>query len=284
MERLKITILFILIILENTIYGHSNRADIYKFYTKTEIIEGVETRIPFEAEIWIDNENRVKNDFFYIDIDNKNNHINLENITINNLNSKKLGNMILFEKMNNKVLNEKLKILLKGNIVVNWREKYRNNEILIGYIENFQNRKEKEPVYLTLDESYLKKLHKLDIKVEDMDLGTTVSGQLLDSKNGGHSASVNIIGQKNEVVKVSIPRQVLIKNKYGDTLEVKLSFEENYQQKGDKLELTKVLNEKNSNSFKGESGEVIIRGVCETKEESIGKYEGSFIVRVTYEE
>lgn len=284
MERLKINIIFILFLLVNTLYGYHNRADIYKFYTKAEIIEELETRIPFEAEVWIDNETRVKNDFFYIKPDGKNSYIKLENISISNLNSKILGNRVYFEGINEKPLNDKLKILLKGNIIVNWRERHKNSEILLGYIENSRSRIGREPVYLNLDESYLKKLQKLDIKVKDMDLGTTVAGHSLDSKNGGQSASISITGNRDESVKISIPKEAFIKNKYGDTLKVNLSFEERYQRKGDKLELTKVLNGKNSDSSKGETGEIFIRGTCQTKKESIGKYEGSFVVRVTYDE
>lgn len=284
MKRLKINILFIMFLLVNTLYGYHNRADIYKFYTKAEIIEELETRIPFEAEIWIDNENRTKNDFFYIKPDGKNSYIKLENLRVDSLNSKILGNRIYFEKANERPLNERLKILLKGNIIVNWREKHKNSEILLGYIENSQSRMGREPVYLNLDESYFKKLQKLDIKVKDMDLGTGVAGHRLDSKNGGQSATISITGKRDEVVKVSIPKEAFIKNKYGDTLKVKLSFEERHQQRGEKLELTKILNGKNSNNSKGESGEIFIRGVCQTQEKSIGKYEGSFVVRVTYDD
>lgn len=284
MKRLKINILFMMFLLISNLYGYHNRAEIYKFYSKPEIIEELETRIPFEAEVWIDNKNRIKSDFFYVKLDGKNSYIKLENLKVEGGNSKVAGNRIYFEGINEKVLKEELKILLKGNLIVNWREKSKNNEILLGYIENSQSKMGREPVYLKLDESYFKKLQKLDIKVNDMDLGTAVAGHVLDSKNGGKSATISITGNRDEVVKVSIPKNTFIKNKYGDTLVVDLSFEEKYQRKGEKLELTRVLNKKNSNSSKGETGEIFIRGVCKTKEESVGKYEGSFIVRVTYDE
>lgn len=280
----RLNMIFMMLFLLNNLYAYHNRADIHKFYSKTEIIEELETRIPFEAEIWIENENRVKNDFFYLNIDTKHSYIKLENIKAEGVNSKVIGNRIFFEGLNEKPLNEEMKISLKGNLIINWREKNRNNEIMLGYIENSQSRVGREPVYLRIDESYFKKLQKLDIRVRDMDLGTGVAGHVLDSKNGGESAIVSIVGNRDETVKITIPRNAFIKNKYGDTLMVNLSFEERYQQKGDKLELTKTLNGRNSNDSKGETGEIAIRGICKTKDESMGKYEGSFVVRVTYNE
>lgn len=268
----------------NTLFSYSVEANIVKFYTQNNIIDELETRIPFEVEIWIDSQGRLEEDYFYLRVDNRNSYIKVENLSVESLNSKGIGNRYYFVQKNDRPLLRELKLRVKGNLIVNWREMYKDSTVVLGYIENNRVRRVKEPVYLRFDEEYLKKIYRLEIKVKDMNLGTGVAGYTLDTRTTGRPAIINVIGKKGEEVKISIPKTTKIRNKYGDTLDVKLFFEDRFEEEGDSWELSKELKRKNSESNRGETGDIFIHGICKTEEENIGKYEGNFIVRVTYED
>ena len=98
--------------------------------------------------------------------------------------------------------------------------------------------------------------------------------------NNAYPAKIKIEGENNKKIKLTIPKQINIVNKNNDVLVVDLTFRNNNSNI-----LSINLNEGNG-SIKYNSiilsDEILIDGESQTKNNSSGLYEGTFIVRVEY--
>lgn len=163
---------------------------------------------------------------------------------------------------------------------------YANTETLIfhlGLMRDINNKYDMEnatQVDIRVRNPFLgvDKNKELNITVEkNMNLGKTFAGGTLSTKPGGTGTPAEIIIESEEGnnFKVHMPKKVTIKNtqRNEQTLDVNLGFRN----------ASKDGRYSPSNHRDGYAlTRFIIDGVCRTKSNEYGKYEGSFIVRVEY--
>lgn len=175
--------------------------------------------------------------------------------------------------VNNDGLQKNLRLRITCNLVILDIVKAYNNclTIPIGIVnKNTIEDDSRDLVLLNVccDENIIPKPQpKSKIKVvEDLDLGRTYSGGVLDSRNdGAHPAIIEISGDLDGL-KVPFGDKGLklqIKNKEDDALDVNIWIKE-IRKKRDLMQL-------------------VINGRSKTNKYSKGKYEGSFVVRLEYE-
>lgn len=132
--------------------------------------------------------------------------------------------------------------------------------------------------YFGIPVPYTEPKKQLKIKVDkDMDLGKTFAGGTLSTRDGGTGtpAKITIESEEGNNFKVHMPKIVTIRNtqRNEQTLDVNLGFR-NAREDGRYA----PYEHRNGHSYT----HFIIDGVCKTKPDEYGKYEGSFTVRVEY--
>ncbi|MBR8700296.1 hypothetical protein IX317_000085 [Fusobacterium sp. DD29] len=135
-----------------------------------------------------------------------------------------------------------------------------------------------ETIYIGVPQPDIEPQKKLKVIVDkNMDLGKTFAGGTLSTRLGGTGtpAEITIESEEGNNFKVHMPKKVTIKNtqRNEQTLDVNLGFR-NASEDG------RYSPSKHRDGFA--FTHFIIDGVCRTKPNEYGKYEGSFIVRVEY--
>lgn len=280
----KILLIFLTATMFSLSYPKNYNIEFSKFYINEKLIVNTTNRINFTAEsvIYIDEAN--PNNFFHIELNNNNNFLNFTNIEINSTNSVKMGNNIYFKSSSNGAPLNKITFTIKGTAIFNWFYKNNNIEnIKIGYINSNIN-----PVFLNLKMEQFNPIQKLKIKVnKNMNLGKAPSGEKLSTRQGGTGtpADISVSGQIGKGVIIHIPESVDIRNSKNDSLNVKLMFREN-RSNTLKKELIPNSNDitKEGNTGAATINHILIDGECQTKKNDFGKYQGTFTVRVEYED
>ena len=282
----KIYFLLIFILINLISYGKIYYAETNNFYPNDSLIIGKTSRIKFSTTVSIKKDETTLNDYCYFYNYSDGDFIKITNIIIKNNTYKKIGNNKIFFVDKNNRQHEKVDVELDGEIILNWNKynnvgdiKNRFENIKIGYINDEQN-----PIVMNLNMSDLNPINNIKIDVlNDMDLGTVFSGEKMSTKktdNNAYPAKIKIEGENNKKIKLTIPKQINIVNKNNDVLVVDLTFRNNNSNI-----LSINLNEGNG-SIKYNSiilsDEILIDGESQTKNNSSGLYEGTFIVRVEY--
>ena len=267
------------------------RAYIDDLYILENPIQNQSTRIPFEAEIELDDEDDYDiSDFIYIlPKDQKNSGITIsqEGLEIKWSNTKRKGNNILtfIDVDTSKKIKGDVEFILKGKfIITDWKKIGKGKkEILLGYIQNIKTKKY-ENLWLDLKPDDLEVVSAIKVDVaQNMHLGNAISGEALSTQrtSGGYPAIVKIKAAPNSKLKVTIPKKVVIKsnNSKASDLEVNLNFvNEKAKLNGNKLE--KNINSDDS----GKISDILIGGeTAKTTKNHYGKYKGEFTVRVEYQ-
>lgn len=259
--------------------GKNYIGEVSKLYSRENLVIGTTSRIKFSAEININKESGNTQDFFQLDLSNRNAFMNIGENKISSINSISTGNHLYFKNSTNGEGLQELRFILEGELIFNWLSKSKNENIRIGYINSPNN-----PVFLKIDIEDLNPIHSLKIKVVDnMDLGIIEAGRVLSTKDSGTPANISVEGEESKRVSITIPKNTTIKNSANDTLLVNLNFRDNGDQK-----LIRELSPNGKNTYRvGNNGsviskEILIDGESQTKRSTRGTYRGSFTVRVEY--
>lgn len=250
-------------------------------YTKEDVIKDTTGTASFEiTEVTIKVSDSNANTYFEISKNiQTDNFINGQNLEILNVSEGiKKGNRIYFLNKENNQINT-IKFSLKGTLIFNWKKLNNGTKLAIGYRGEDNKTETTNSVTINLEE--IDPIDSLKVIVKkDMDLGKGIAGTPLDSKSDGESAIIKIVGTKDKDVKIIIPETATITNSKGDSLTVELCFDQN-KKISTSVRLKKgILGKKNSNL--GETEDIEIHGRCQSKTTNRGKYTGSFIVRVEY--
>lgn len=250
-------------------------------YLKDDVIYGATTRTEFRLNQVSIKLRNIKDSYFMLEdsLSLKNNFIKGENLKITSSEENVIGNKIFFRNKEGRIVNE-IKFDLQGIFVFDWSNLKTTREVKrlkIGKIYDETGRVE-EQVYLDLNN--IDVIYSLKIKVEqDMYLGKVIAGERLSTERSidAHPAKISLIGEKGKNVEIKIPRSATIKNETNDELVVNLKFRENKKQS-----LKKRFDRVEGN--KSIINDILIDGETDTDRNNFGKYVGSFVVRVEYED
>lgn len=250
-------------------------------YLKDDVIYGATTRTEFRLNQVSIKLRNIKDSYFMLEdsLSLKNNFIKGENLKITSSEENVIGNKIFFRNKEGRIVNE-IKFDLQGIFVFDWSNLKTTREVKrlkIGKIYDETGRVE-EQVYLDLNN--IDVIYSLKIKVEqDMYLGKVIAGERLSTERSidAHPAKISLIGEKGKNVEIKIPRSATIKNETNDDLVVNLKFRENKKQS-----LKKRFDRVEGN--KSIINDILIDGETDTDRNNFGKYVGSFVVRVEYED
>lgn len=286
MKKLLSLLVVLILISSSNLYARL-KGDAYNVYSNT-LING-KGNISYSFDVVI------PPDFFgigsanegdFIEIDLGANNLTFSNTNFQVLQGKKVGNLVYYIKLKNKL--DDIKLRIEGKISgVNIKNLPR--EIKIG---NY-NGKEGwlHNVFIDVPDTLFRNPSALQIKVKsDMDLGSTIPGGTL-STNGkgtvrkGHPAEIYIesssIQNNDKKVKVSIEKDVVLtRNEGNEIINAAVSIRKNGNNLTKELEL-----EEQNGKYKTEVVE--IDGLSEkidSKRHPKGIYEGQIKVRVTYGE
>lgn len=250
-------------------------------YLKDDVIYGATTRTEFRLNQVSIKLRNGKDGYFMLEdsLNLKSNFIKGENLKIISSEENVIGNKIFFRNKEGRIVNE-IKFDLQGIFIFDWSNLKTTREVKrlkIGKIYDETGRVE-EQVYLDLNS--IDVIYSLKIKVEqDMYLGKVIAGERLSTERSidAHPAKISLIGEKGKNVEIKIPRSATIKNETSDELVVNLKFRENKKQS-----LKKRFDRVEGN--KSIVNDILIDGEIDTDRNNFGKYMGSFVVRVEYED
>ena len=269
------SIIYICICLNS--FGINCRAD-YSYFNE-DVIANTTTRTSFSlVGITIYGKNIDKDSYFVLEGNSglNGNFVIGENLQMTSPDNNIIGNKALFRDKEGKIVSE-IKLDIKGNMLFNWKNKSKRADLLVGKIYN--SRGSSEDVYINLKEIAI--INTLKVNVEDhMDLGVIIAGEEADTEKSSNAkpAKLNISGEMGKNVKISMPNSIKIRNeKNDDELNVDLRFRENRSN-----EITKTFNTLEKNN-QGIIRDFYIDGNIKTSADDYGTYNGSFIVRVEYE-
>ncbi|WP_300360996.1 hypothetical protein [Fusobacterium sp.] len=250
-------------------------------YLKDDVIYGVTTRTEFRIDQVNIKLRNGKGRYFALEnsLNLKNNFIKGENLKITSNEENVIGDKIFFRNREGKVVDE-IKFDLQGIFIFDWSNLKTTREVKrlkIGKIYDEAGRVE-EQIYLELNN--IDVIYSLKIKVEqDMYLGKVIAGEKLSTERSidAHPAKISLVGEKGKRVEIKIPKSAIIKNELNDELVVNLKFRENKKQslkkKFEKVEGNKSI-----------INDIFIDGETDTNRSNFGRYTGSFVVRVEYED